>query len=105
MSTNASAQTVSAFEDGNSLYERCAEPTATFSRGVCLGYVVGIFDAMLSAGGTPIAGFSVCLPRGVTKGQAFDVVTRFLASHPELRHLTAASLVARALEQAFPCRR
>ena len=38
-------------------------------------------------------------------GQAIDVVTLFLTAHPEYRNFGGAGVVARALAQAFPCRR
>jgi hypothetical protein len=45
-----------------------------------------------------------CADKNVTLKQMFDVVTRYLAAYPETRHLAAASLVAHALAEAFPCK-
>jgi hypothetical protein len=103
MPASARANTARAFKDGNDLSRLCAEPMDTFGNGECLGFVTGISDAM--ADGNPIGGWSACIPLDVTIGQAADVAKQFLTSHPELRHLVAASLVAAALAQAFPCRR
>jgi hypothetical protein len=38
----------------------------------------------------------------VTVKQLLDVTTRYLSAHPEERHLSAFSLVAKALAEAFP---
>jgi len=102
MPASASANTARAFKDGNDLSRLCAEPMDTFGNGECLGFVTGIADAMTER--NPIGGWSACIPLDVTIGQAADVAKQFLTSHPELRHLVAASLVAAALAQAFPCK-
>jgi hypothetical protein len=52
----------------------------------------------------PLFGFKACLPVNSSLEQSRDVVVRFLRAHPELRHLVAVSLVARALAEAFPCK-
>jgi hypothetical protein len=112
MSANTSAETIQvpAFENGDSLYKHCTAPTASFTdptasffRGVCAGYVIGIVDAMASPEGTPVAGVSACPPRDADIGHAVDVVTQFLASDPERGHRAATGLVAQALAQTFPC--
>jgi Rap1a immunity proteins len=97
--SSISAESVTMFQNGNQLYERCTEP----NRDSCLGYVAGIFDALAS--GASIADYSACMPSGTTVQQAVDVATQFLTSHPEMRHYAAAGLVAQALSDAFPCSR
>jgi hypothetical protein len=47
-------------------------------------------------------GEGVCRRRVVIK-QVRDVAVNFLTNHPEWRHKSAATLVAEALEAAFPC--
>jgi hypothetical protein len=37
------------------------------------------------------------MPKAVARQQAIDVARQFLTAHPELRHLSAASLVVGAL--------
>jgi hypothetical protein len=90
-----------AFADGNHLLDLCNTDPEW-----CLGYVVAIADAMgtVQAGDGTVAGFRTCLPESVKQGQARDVAINFLRARPELRHLTASSLVAEALAEAFPCR-
>jgi hypothetical protein len=45
---------------------------------------MGIADVLST---NAINGYRACLPKNVAAGQAKDVVKRFLALHPELRHL------------------
>jgi hypothetical protein len=89
------------FENGNELLDSCNNDPPW-----CLGYVVGIADAMSGAqsvGGT-VNGWRACLPYGVTEGQVMDVVVQALRAHPQRRHNGASGLVASALSEAFPCR-
>ena len=88
------------FENGNSLYTDCTKERG-FNTGYCMGYVGGVTDIM--SDGTPLYGWKACFPKGVSLGQIKDVVTRWLANNPQHRHYNAASLVAEALEEAFPC--
>ena len=59
----------------------------------CLGYVVGAIDGMNG----------LCVPSGVTKGQLADVVAFHLRDNPAERHLPAALLVRKAINEKFPC--
>lgn len=96
-SAGITAESVTMFQNGNQLYDRCTEP----NREMCLGYVAGIFDALAS--GASIAGYSACMPSGTTVQQAVDVAMLFFTSHPEMRQYAAAGLVAQALADGFPC--
>jgi hypothetical protein len=71
----------------------------------CLGYIAGVSDTIdaVQSQGETVVGWRSCSPKQVTGIQVKDVVVRFLTGHPEVRHLTAASLTARALAEAFPC--
>lgn len=91
------------FDSGNRLYEDCSGETY-FNRGYCGGYIVGIVDtieSMQSSGLLPKN--AMCIPEGVTKGQLADVVTKYLADNPAIRHGDAGNLVPEALNAAFPC--
>jgi len=79
---------------GNQLYEQCRVRSA-----FCYGYVEGISD-----GTYRLPNYELCFPEGVTAKQLVDVVTRYLAAHPETWHIEAGPLVAVALHEAFPCR-
>ena len=94
----ASAEVV--FDDGNSLHAQCQIETS-ISNGYCLGYVAAVADAMVDK--RTLSGRQACLPRGVMRGQAMDVVKAWLTKHPEKRHFEAWGLVARALSEAWPC--
>ena len=94
------------FMTGNDLLQMCRSSASFVESGECLGFVAGIADAMESAqaAGGSLAGWRACRSLPVTRGQVQDVAVQFLTRHPELRHHTAVSLVAKALEEAFPCR-
>ena len=69
---------------GNNLWSACSGESAVMSD-LCLGYVMGIADAM--GGNIPILGFLACIPMPLTNLQALDVVKKHLEQHPEERHL------------------
>lgn len=98
------------FYDGNTLLKKCALDPGSVdlsNLSICLGYVAAISDAlqgMISGRRNTIGGRSACVPSNVTIGQSVDVTVKFLQVHPDLRHFSANSLVAAALEEAFPCR-
>jgi len=84
-------------ETGNQLYSWCAARESDYlDFGLCLGYVLGVFDAAASL--IPICGYN-----GVSNEQLKDITYQYLYSHPAERHEQANYLVARALKQAFPC--
>ena len=97
-----------AFVSGSTLYKSCAG-SMTGDREYCLGYVLGVTDAMelAIASGTPIGGWDTCIPTGsagATAAQARDVVKSYLVAHPEGRRSSAASQAIIALAEAFPCK-
>jgi hypothetical protein len=61
------------------------------------GFVSGAADAT--------AGVTWCPNADVTTEQIFQVVTKFMAGHPESRKDKAAAVVGDALAAAFPCRK
>jgi len=95
-STGARSQVM----DGNKLYDNCSSsrPEANL---FCRAYVAGIYDATLEQG---YIGVKVCAAEGVTVGELEDLVSQYLAAHSAERHLSGASLVTRALAEAYPCR-
>ena len=105
MAAPARAQPGVGFVSGNTLYQYCTAKDADQS--FCSGFVAGIADA--AAGKQPankdgVYGYTECLASTATVRQVTDVAVQFLTKHPELRHLGAATLVARALSEAFPCK-
>jgi hypothetical protein len=91
-----------AYLDGNKLLNECNEKFASVGNMFCLGYIAGILDASMGAG-KGVTGIEFCSPANVTVRQATDVVKKSLNDNPQLRHLNAATLVAAALSEAFPC--
>ena len=92
------------FVDGNALHKVCQYPNVEFfPYGDCLGYTSGVSDVM--TGGNIVDGLRACIGTNVSRGQAKDVVKRWLENHPQYRHLPARSLVAAALAEAFPCKK
>jgi hypothetical protein len=59
--------------------------------------------AAIQKGGGSLDGWMACVPDGVTGSQVNDVAMKYLAEHPQQRHFSAPSLIAKALSEAFPC--
>ena len=89
------------FESGNSLYESCSADRG-FGSAYCMAYCIGVAD-VLGDGEVSVGAFTACIPTSSTQGQVADVVSNWLARNPEQRHYSAASLVAAALDESFPC--
>jgi hypothetical protein len=92
---------------GNELLGLCkaqeTSPTYYSDSSQCLGYIVGVADAMLDLSQSmPPPGF-VCIPGNVTVQQTVDIAVRYIDEHPQQRHLRGAQLVWGAIKVAFPC--
>ena len=101
MSVSAAGQ--AAHVSGTNLHAWCLSASRA-QQGLCDGYIEGIADAMEESKTT--GGFTACIPAAVRirrTAHVYEVVKRFLASHPERRHLSAIGLVANAFQEAFPC--
>lgn len=91
------------FFTGNGLLRSCK--SSLMSRGylACAAFVRAVSETVPGIasvnGGRELA----CIPKGVMLGQLIDVVKKVLESAPEVRHESAAPLVAVALIRAFPC--
>ena len=95
---------------GNELFSACRPAAANGTNEYywdsmkCYSYVFGVIDGMIDmTRGTGGIVRAPCFPNGASRGQVVDIVSRYLASHPESRHLNAGALVSAALYQAFPC--
>jgi hypothetical protein len=95
----AQDQSARLFLNGNDLFARCT--SAGYDAGVCEGYVTAIADAM--SGGNSVLGARACIDLQVTGAQVRDVAVAALRRNPPTRHLSARSLAAYAIEDAFPC--
>ncbi len=80
------------------LYEQCVQAVslddALVGSMICLGFIIGIADA---------GGHGACLPKGVKSSEIRNAVVVWMRTNPSTRHDTAAYVVARALEDAYPC--
>ena len=82
------------YKTGNVLKADC-ESTSLVNQGICLGYVMGVADALAKQ--------KICAPLSVTAGQLESVTKKYLNEFPERLHYSADSLVTDALSKAFPC--
>jgi hypothetical protein len=96
------------FIDGNKLYEwsraesnRPSSRREDFNDGMFYGYVAGVFDADYPR--AKQGELAYCAPRGVTIAQVADIVRKYLADNPQLRHHGANNLISGALNLAWPC--
>lgn len=108
-----SAPAQASFETGNELYQKCKPDRADYSGGFCLGYLSAVVDTHFetvflvyianSDRKDVRTRTSYCLRDQVTLGQVRDVVNQYLEKNPAERDKEAASLVIKALAEAFPC--
>lgn len=94
------------FSDGHALMSACAPDISQKDAPLCVGFMVGVIDAMEAAQavGATLAGWHACFPNGhIDVDQAQAVAMRFFHEHQDLRKLPASILVAMAEAQAFPC--
>jgi hypothetical protein len=103
--------------NGNELFQACTSSDGSFSKGQCVGYVQGVGEVgevegiaaandaktTLSENRGTVMGWVFCTPSKATVRQAVDVVVKFLWDNPARRHFPATVLVARALQEAWPC--
>jgi hypothetical protein len=91
---------------GNSLLKLCTEtadlyPFVQYS--MCIGYIQGVLDHDQVRADGEKTGKPFCVPNDVSNDQLRKVAINNLNEYPENLHLNAASLVATALHEAFPC--
>ena len=82
---------------GEQLLELCSPQAPDASHEICLGYIIGSFEASVVNGG-------VCTPPTVTHRQVRDTVLKFILNHPERLQEPAPHLVYAGMAEAFPCR-
>jgi hypothetical protein len=88
-----------AYKSGNELLSQCSNSNNLFELGQCYGFIEGTLE-------TGNDGKTFCIPsHGVTHGQIYNVVTRYLEAHPEQLRVFAATLVLVAVSIAFPCKK
>jgi hypothetical protein len=90
------------FVDGNELMTWCGPcNVAGPSDPLCIGYVVGVSDAVnLSRQLTGQGSNTSCTPPGITIVEEADVVVNYINRNPDKRDLAAAALAA-AIDEAW----
>lgn len=84
------------FMNGNDLLE-LMQSGSHGKQMAAIGYVQGVFDATV--------GTIHCAPRGVTVGQAHDMVQQHLQTNPSGRHFSADVIAGYLFKAAWPCKK
>lgn len=66
-----------------------------FRQGVCAGQIDTLMDLANELG--------LCAPAGMTSGQAYRVVVKYIDNHPALQNQMFTELAWEALRKAWPC--
>jgi hypothetical protein len=86
--------------DGDALLTQC---TATIGAimDYCYGYIDAVADYLFQR--HAMDGLTACVSDVPDDSRLRFIVIQFLRENPDLRHLSAPELIARALSQKFPC--
>ena len=91
--------------NGSELLTYCAKSTAN-AQSACLGYIARVSDAIkndkIRDKASPV---KACIPRSVKAGDRAAIVIKWLSRHSNQLRKPAATLVVRALSEAFPCQK
>ena len=91
--------------NGSELLTYCAKSSAN-AQSACLGYIAGVSDAIINDlirdRASPV---KACIPKSMKAGDRAAVVIKWLSRHVTELRKPAATLVVRALSEAFPCRK
>ena len=104
--------------NGNDLLEKCKDvfsesaltvaPTVTESMnaGYCIGYFAGVTETETFWSEVEPAGKikHYCFPEGVTQGEVYRIVKKWLDSNPDKLHFAAETIIHNALVSSFPCK-
>jgi hypothetical protein len=103
LSVACAAAAEAAFLDGDTLHAWCLSADVG-DQEACLGYVVGVADALSAQGqGQEVASEpALCLPT-IDAKEAVGAVKQYLLVHPRPGGGAGADLVTAALAEAFPC--
>ena len=82
---------------GNELYTICFDAIDIAKQSYCLGFIMGVTDALASLK-------HHCIPEGVKGDQIRDLVLSFLHRHVEIRSSPAHILIANRLATIYPCK-
>ena len=87
------------FKTASDVQEVCTIAEAEL---VCSAYLAGVVDSIWSNHGE-LVGNKICLPDGISEEQVRVAFLKFLQKRPDFGKATAASVVAAALTEAYPC--
>jgi Rap1a immunity proteins len=87
---------------GSALYSFCIDYDRVADTATCAGYVTGIENVM--ARGDTVGGRKACLSENLNEQELLSIVRDYLGDAREEGRDSAATLVARALAQRFPCK-
>jgi Rap1a immunity proteins len=102
---NAQAQKVAVTVTGSDLAEHCSyieNKDSPLHWAACVWYVTAIADVMALQ---PVGGWRACIPMNGSGSQYGKIVHKYFREHPGQLHTAAFSAVARALSEAFPCKK
>jgi hypothetical protein len=99
-----SGPALAGFRTGNDLYSYCQEPLGEYNEALCIGYILGVFDALDNVRAGMSEGL-FCSPTTVNAGQVRDVVKKWLKDNPQHRHYSGGEVVSFALSKVWPCKK
>jgi Rap1a immunity proteins len=72
---------------------------------LCLHYIAGFVDGIRANEDPKRSAEKLwCFPKGITLGQARQVIEKYMRDNPQVLHLEAAGVAGLALLTAFPCK-
>ena len=86
-----------------SLLRKACDGQREIDQGVCIGYLMGIADALSTPDG--LFGVKACMTDGVTSTDLREAAFSELQKHPDWAKLAAAPIVARAYGIRYPCQK
>jgi len=101
-----SAPAMLGFIDAAKLGELCAPagPQARDGLPICLGYITGAVDQILSEQALgPAQARTICPPAGITARNVMGAVVGYAEWSRSAKGVSAAGFVRSAMEQAYPC--
>jgi hypothetical protein len=88
--------------NGDELLQYCTATIGAYML-YCFGYIEAVTDSLLEK--DSIGGTDACMPVVADDVQLRNLVVKFLQNNVGIRPMPAPALVARALHEAFPCRK
>lgn len=87
------------YEISDDLYKACG---AKSSEPLCAAFITAVLEIMAN---TELYGYKACIPRRTNVAPIIDLTISWISAHPNDFEHPASWSVARAIAEAFPCRR